>query len=87
MRNGLEKQFISLKAIIDCNIETLGKLFIQSDQLAELSAKMGEQLDNKELKTELDDSRSEINDSIKALLKQTKTLFETYKKLVDKIFR
>lgn len=87
MRNGLEQQFISLKAIIDGNIETLHKLFTQSDQLAELSAKMGEQLDNKELKTELDDSRSEINDSIKALLKQTKTLFETYKKLVDKIFR
>ena len=86
MRNGLEKQFISLKEIIDRNIETLGKLFTQSDQLAELSAKMGE-LDNKELKKELDDSRSEINNSIKALLKQTKTLFETYKKLVDKIFR
>jgi hypothetical protein len=86
MRNGLAKQFISLKEIIDGNVDTLGKLFTQSDQLAELSAKMGE-LDNKELKKELDDSRSEINNSIKALLKQTKTLFETYKKLVDKIFR
>jgi hypothetical protein len=74
MRNGLEKQFISLKEIIDGNIETLGKLFTQSDQLAELSAKMVE-LDNKELKKDLDDSRSEINNSIKALLKQTKTLF------------
>ena len=33
MRNGLEKQFISLKEIIDRNIETLGKLFTQSDNL------------------------------------------------------
>jgi|688.fasta_scaffold689740_2 hypothetical protein len=86
MRNGLEKQFISLKEIIDGNIETLGKLFTQSDQLADLSAKMVD-IDNKELKKELDDSRSQINDSIKDLLTKTKSLFEIYKKLVDKIFR
>ncbi|RTL11870.1 MAG: hypothetical protein EKK56_07985 [Flavobacteriaceae bacterium] len=85
MREKYKEGFRNFHSSIVKNVTTIEDLMRQSDELATIIQNLGSDKDSK-LKETLEKLKSDIANSIDNLIKQTKTLFDTYKILIEEVF-
>lgn len=89
MKNELLIQYGSIRTTIQTNLETIGKLIQQAEELKKIVEKLngstdgtGETTVKESLKAQIDD----IENTIASLIKQTGDLFDMYNKFVEQVF-
>ncbi len=86
MKQNFQDQFNTLRKIIQGNVSALNDLVKQSDNLSNIIRTINGNQGNDELKKQLEETKSNISDSIKRLIDQTDKLFEAYTKLTEEVF-
>lgn len=84
MKNELLIQYGAIRNTIEANLQTIGQLINQAENLKKIVEKMNGT--NGETVEDLKNQIEEIEDTIARLIKQTGDLFQKYNQFVEQVF-